>query len=79
MDVFKKKKTGFSKNHPTYIYKKINDDYIFVGVTHSDVTNNTKNKQLENELEELAKTKIDFDYEINYKGEKNDNRYFKDE
>lgn len=38
-----------------------------------------KNKQLENELEELAKTKIDFDYEINYKGEKNDNRYFKDE
>lgn len=28
-----------------------------------------KNKQLENELEELAKTKIDFDYEINYKGD----------
>lgn len=46
MDVFKKKKTGFSKNHPTYIYKKINDDYIFVGITHAEVTNNTKNIKL---------------------------------
>lgn len=46
MDVFKKKKTGFSKNHPTYIYKKVNDNYVYIGITHSPITNNTKNIKL---------------------------------
>ena len=46
-DEFKKKKTHPGKNHPTYIYKKEGDEYIYVGITHAEVTNNTKNIKLE--------------------------------
>ena len=42
----KRKKQDLVKIIQRIFIKKINDDYIFVGVTHSDVTNNTKNIQL---------------------------------
>ena len=42
----KRKKQDLVKIIQRIFIKKINDDYIFVGITHSDVTNNTKNIQL---------------------------------
>ena len=35
------------KNHPTYIYEKQGDKYNFIGITHSPITRNTRNIELE--------------------------------
>lgn len=35
------------KNHPTYIYEKRGDNYHFIGITHSPITRNTRNIELE--------------------------------
>ena len=47
LDEFKKKKTKPGKGHPAYIYQKIGDNYVYVGITHSSITNDTKNIRLE--------------------------------
>ena len=36
-----------ARGHPTYIYKKVGDDYYFIGITHSDVTQGAKNIKLD--------------------------------
>ena len=44
-------KNEFRKNkdsgHPTYIYAKIGNEYKYIGLTHSPVTNNVRNIKLE--------------------------------
>ena len=35
------------KGHPTYIYAKIGNDYKFLGLTHSSITDNVRNIKLE--------------------------------
>lgn len=44
-------KNAFRKNkdtrHPAYIYAKIGNDYKFIGLTHSPITDNVKNIKLE--------------------------------
>lgn len=39
----KHKKSG----HPAYIYEKVDDEFVFIGITHSEITNDTKNIRLE--------------------------------
>lgn len=39
------KKDG--KNHPTYIYAREGDDYVYLGITHAKITKGTKNIQLD--------------------------------
>lgn len=33
--------------HPAYIYAKVGNDYKFIGLTHSPITDNVKNIKLE--------------------------------
>ncbi len=44
-------KNEFRKNkdsgHPNYIYAKVGNEYKFIGLTHSPITNNIKNIRLE--------------------------------
>ena len=44
-------KNEFRKNkdtrHPAYIYAKVGNDYKFIGLTHSPITNKVKNIKLE--------------------------------
>lgn len=44
-------KNEFRKNkdtrHPAYIYAKVGNDYKFIGLTHSPITDNVKNIKLE--------------------------------
>lgn len=44
-------KNEFRKNkdtrHPAYIYAKVGNEYKFIGLTHSPITNNVKNIKLE--------------------------------
>ena len=43
-DEFRKNKdTG----HPSYIYQKVGRKYVYIGITHSSITNNVKNIKLE--------------------------------
>ena len=35
------------RGHPTYIYKKVGDRYYFIGITHSEITQRTKNIKLD--------------------------------
>ena len=39
----KNKKSG----HPAYIYAKVGNDFVYLGLTHSDVTQGVKNIKLE--------------------------------
>ncbi len=45
------KKNEFRKNkvtrHPAYIYARIGNEYKYIGLTHSPITNNVKNIELE--------------------------------
>ena len=45
------KKNEFRKNkvtrHPAYIYARIGNEYKFIGLTHSPITDNVKNIKLE--------------------------------
>lgn len=41
---FRKSKVS---GHPAYIYAKIGNDYKFIGLTHSPITQNVKNIKLE--------------------------------
>lgn len=45
------KKDEFRKNkdtrHPAYIYARVGNDYKFIGLTHSPITDNVKNIKLE--------------------------------
>ena len=45
------KKNEFRKNkdtrHPAYIYARIGNEYKFIGLTHSPITDNVKNIRLE--------------------------------
>ena len=43
-DEFRKNKKG---GHPAYIYAKKGNDYKFIGITHSKITNGTQNIKLE--------------------------------
>ncbi len=36
-----------NRQHPTYIFAKNGDDYEFIGITHSKITNGIKNIPLE--------------------------------
>ena len=46
-----KTKNEFRKNkdsgHPAYIYEKRGKKYIFIGITHSEITQGTKNIKLD--------------------------------
>lgn len=33
--------------HPAYIYAKVGDEFIFLGITHAPITNGMKNIQLD--------------------------------
>ena len=33
--------------HPAYIYAKVGDEYVYVGITHASITNGMKNIPLE--------------------------------
>ncbi len=44
---FRRNNSKKVRGHPTYIYKKINDEYYFVGITHAPVTNRVKNIKLD--------------------------------
>lgn len=35
------------KNHPTYIYAREGDDYVYLGLTHSRITENVENIRLD--------------------------------
>ena len=35
------------RGHPSYIYKKVGDEYYFIGITHSDVTHGARNIKLD--------------------------------
>ncbi|MBR2322973.1 MAG: hypothetical protein IKA54_05220 [Clostridia bacterium] len=35
------------QGHPTYIYAKVGNEYKYLGLTHSNITNNVKNIKLE--------------------------------
>lgn len=41
----KKDKSG--EGHPTHIYKKVGKTYVFIGITHSNVTRGVKNIKLD--------------------------------
>lgn len=45
------KKNEFRKNkasgHPAYIYAKVGNDYKFIGITHSSITDGVKNIKLD--------------------------------
>lgn len=45
------KKNEFRKNkqngHPAYIYAKVGNDYKFIGITHSEITDGVKNIKLD--------------------------------
>ena len=50
MKVKNKKETArneFRRNkktqHPAYVYAKVGNDYKYIGITHSEITNNMKN------------------------------------
>lgn len=47
----KKPKNEFRKNkdtgHPSYIYQKVGRRYVYIGLTHSPITNDVKNIKLE--------------------------------
>ena len=36
-----------SKGYPAYIYKKEGNNYYFIGITHSEITQKTKNIKLD--------------------------------
>lgn len=36
-----------NNGHPSYIYEKVGNKYKFIGITHSQITNNIKNIQLQ--------------------------------
>lgn len=43
-DEFRKhKKSG----HPAYIYEKVGEEFVFLGITHSDISKDTKNIKLD--------------------------------
>ena len=44
---FRKNNTKKYKGHPTYIYAQIGDEFLFVGITHSEITNGVKNIKLD--------------------------------
>ena len=35
------------RGHPSYIYKKVGDEYYFIGITHSKITDRSKNIKLD--------------------------------
>ncbi len=45
------KKDEFRRNkasgHPSYIYEKVGNDYKFIGITHAEITQGTKNIKLD--------------------------------
>ena len=43
---FRRKNMKDGKGHPTYIFAQQGDDYIFLGITHSNVTNGVRNIKL---------------------------------
>lgn len=43
-DEFRKNKVS---GHPAYIYKKVGRKYVYVGITHAEITDGTKNIKLE--------------------------------
>ena len=44
---FRRKNMKDGKGHPTYIFAQQGNDYIFLGITHANVTNGVKNIKLE--------------------------------
>ena len=44
---FRKANSKEGSGHPTYIYARVGNEYMFLGLTHSDVTKGTKNIRLE--------------------------------
>ena len=36
LDMFKKRKVGYGKGHPAYIYQRIGDKYKYIGLTSND-------------------------------------------
>ncbi len=44
---FRTNNSNKGRGHPSYIYKKIGDEYFFIGITHSPITANMKNIKLD--------------------------------
>ncbi|MBO5091512.1 MAG: hypothetical protein J6C61_03420 [Clostridia bacterium] len=44
---FRRKNMKDGKGHPTYIFAQQGNDYIFLGITHSNITKGVKNIKLE--------------------------------
>ena len=36
------------KNHPTYIYAKVGEEYCYLGITHAKITKGVQNIRLDN-------------------------------
>lgn len=44
---FRKRRKGGGAGHPEHIYRKVGNTYVFIGITHSDVTRGVKNIKLD--------------------------------
>ncbi|MBQ7906814.1 MAG: hypothetical protein IJ309_02440 [Clostridia bacterium] len=44
---FRRKNMKDGKGHPSYIFAQQGNEYIFLGITHSKITNGVKNIKLE--------------------------------
>ena len=54
---FRRNNSKKSKGHPTYIYAQEGDEYKFIGITHSPITDDVDNIPLEKNPEPGNKTK----------------------
>ena len=43
---FRRRRKG-GEGHPAHIYRKVGNTYVFIGITHSDVTRGVKNIKLD--------------------------------
>ena len=44
---FRKKNSQDGRGHPTYIYARQGDDYLYLGLTHAEITKGVRNIRLD--------------------------------
>lgn len=54
---FRKNNSKKTAGHPTYIYAQIGNEFKFIGITHSDITDSVKNIELQKNPEPKNKSK----------------------
>ncbi len=47
LNEFRTHNVSKEEKHPAYIYAKVGDEYVYVGITHASITNGMKNIPLE--------------------------------